>query len=153
MNDKIEWVMEKVLVRMIRDNPKNPRKIEKQQQQKLQTLIEKFGMIDKPILNRDFSIIGGHQRVKILRKLKRTHVECWVPQRQLSEKEVDELCIGLNLNQGTWDYDILATFWDIEELITSGFKEELLLEVVDKKPQEKQKKSVFCPSCGFEMKD
>ena len=93
----------------------------------LENLITKFGMIDKPIVNKDWTIIGGHQRVKVLKKMKAKNVECWVPDRDLTQEEVDHLCIGLNLNQGFFDYDILANQWDPVDLLSWGFTEEELL--------------------------
>jgi DNA modification methylase len=45
----------------------------------------------------------------------------------LDEKEIDEMCIGLNLHQGAWDFDLLANEWDPIDLLNYGFTEEQLL--------------------------
>src|SRR5574338_426318 len=105
---KMQWNLKEVALKDIKQFSKNPRQIKKEQLQHLTTLIEKFGLIDKPILNADLTCIGGHQRLRILKKKGIKKVECWVAENQLDEKEVEQLCIGLNLNQGEFDYDILA---------------------------------------------
>ena len=63
----IKWNLQTLSIKDLKDHPKNPRQIKKEQQQHLQNLIEKFGLIDKPIINKDCTIIGGHQRVRILK--------------------------------------------------------------------------------------
>jgi DNA modification methylase len=123
----INWKLETVKIKELRDHPKNPRQITKDQVVHLENLITKFGLIDKPILNLDKMIIGGHQRIRVLKKMKVKEVECWIPDRQLEQAEIDHLCIGLNLNQGQFDYDILANEWDALDLLKWGFTEEQLL--------------------------
>jgi ParB-like chromosome segregation protein Spo0J len=122
----------------------------------LTDLINKFGLIDKPIINTDFTIIGGHQRIRILKKQKEKIVECWMPDRLLTDKEVENLMIGLNKNQGTWDYDLLSSHYDVIDLLEYGFSEkELLGTCVDeedpKEKESKEKKLKMCPSCGHEF--
>ncbi len=121
------------------------------------TKIKKFGLIDKPIVNADMVIIGGHQRVKILKKMKVKEVECWFPNRQLEDEEIDHLCIGLNLNQGKFDFDILANEWEPIDLLNWGFTEEQLLgsckeaeDVLGSSEEENSnsKKTKECPNCG-----
>ncbi len=92
----------------------------------MQKSIEKFGLIDKPILNTDNTIIGGHQRVEILKQMGVEDVECYVPDRSINAKDVSELCVRLNRNIGEWDWDILANEWQSEDLIDWGFTEEEL---------------------------
>ena len=151
----INWKLEKIPIKDLKEHPKNPRHISKEHLQHLENLIGKFGMIDKPIVNLDRMIIGGHQRIKILKKQKQKEIECWVPERQLTEEEIDHLCIGLNLNQGAWNYDKLANEWDPCDLLNWGFTEEQLLgcfEKAEKNPEkQKEKKQKTCPQCGHEF--
>jgi len=124
---KITWHLEVLPIKSLKDHEKNPRQISKDQFQHLSGLIAKFGLIDKPIVNKDWIIIGGHQRIKVLKKMKAKTVECWVPDEQLEQEDIDHLCIGLNLNQGTFDWDILANEWEPLDLLKWGFTEEQLL--------------------------
>lgn len=155
----INWKLETIALKELKEHPKNPRQISKEQHQHLTNLIAKFGLIEKPIVNLDKTIIGGHQRVKILKKMKVKEIECWMPDIQLSDEDIDHLCIGLNLNQGSFDHDILANEWDILDLLKWGFTEEQLLgcketkEIIDglEDEEEKKKKLKTCPSCGCEF--
>ena len=158
-HDRLKWHLQEIPIKLLKDHPKNPRQIGKEQFQRLGDLIAKFGLIDKPILNKDFMIIGGHQRIRYLKKQKAKTVECWVADRQLSDEEIDELCIGLNLHQGKFDYDILANEWNVLDLIKYGFSEEQLLgsckeaeEILEKvQNADKSKTLTTCPGCGCEF--
>lgn len=121
------WALKELNIKDLKNHSKNPRQITKEQMRHLEVLIEKFGLIDKPIVNADFTIIGGHQRLRILKKNKIKTVECWVPDRILAQEDINHLCIGLNLNQGSWDFDILANEWDAIDLLKYGFTEEQLV--------------------------
>lgn len=158
MESEIKWEIKKIWIKNLKEHPKNPRFITKEQTALLEELITKFGLIDKPIVNEDFTIIGGHQRIKILKKMKENWVECWVPDRLLTEEEINRLCIGLNKNQGAFDYEILANNFEVIDLINWGFKESELFEHVqeleeaikgDDQPKGKKKKE--CPSCGHQF--
>lgn len=96
--------------------------MQKTKQKQLAHCLEKFGLIDKPIVNKDLTIIGGHQRVRILLAQKVKDVECWVCNEQLSEKEAEELALSLNKKTGDWDWDVLANEFDIESLLSGGFE-------------------------------
>ncbi len=154
----INWTLGVYQIKALKAHEKNPRQISKEQFQKLEGLIDKFGLIDKPIINLDLTIIGGHQRIKALKRKKAKTVECWVPDRMLEQDEIDHLCVGLNLNQGTWDYDILANEWEPLDLLEWGFSESQLMGTFDdKKDGEKEKKSnvkgklTTCPMCSHEF--
>lgn len=123
----INWTLELISIKKLINNPKNPRYISKDQMAHLEALVEKYGLIDRPIVNTDMTVIGGHQRIKVLKKMKVKEVQCWVPDHALTQEEVDHLCIGLNLNQGQWDFDILANQFELNDLLSWGFNEEQLL--------------------------
>jgi ParB-like nuclease family protein len=154
---RLDWHLEVLPIKSLKKHPKNPREITKKRLTHLENLINKFGMIDKPIVNKDGTIIGGHQRIRILKKKKAKNVECWVPDKQLSDEDVDELCIGLNLNQGTWDFDCLANMWEPIDLLTYGFTEQQLIGCCNDEAEEekeatkKSKKQKECPACGHQF--
>jgi len=156
-DNNISWHLEVLPIASLKAHSKNPRQIKKEQLAHLENLITKFGMIDKPIVNKDFTIIGGHQRIKVLKKMKAKNVECWVPDRDLTQEEVDHLVIGLNLNQGEWDYDILGNLFNPVDLVNWGFSPEKLLDckIEDLQPEDEEKKdkkkTTTCPCCGHEF--
>jgi DNA modification methylase len=126
----IKWQLKTFRTKDLKEYSKNPRKLSKHQYEHLKTSIEKFGLIDKPIVTEDGILIGGHQRKKILEKTGVKEVECYVPDRTLSDKEIEELNIRLNKNTGEWDFDILTTQWDHNDLLSWGFEKSELPEIV-----------------------
>lgn len=155
------WHLETRKIKDLLSNPKNPRYIKKDMASHLEKNISKHGLIDKPVITHDGQIIGGHQRINILKKMKQKDVECWVPDdpNPLSQDEIDEICIGMNLHQGEFDFDILANMWDVDKLFGYGFTPQELLDVNVEdilKEQEEEKKTEdkkckMCPHCGKEI--
>ena len=99
----------------------NPRQISTKQYKDLKESIKKFSLVDPIIINKDNTVIGGHQRLKICKELKHIDIDCVV--LDLSKEDERELNIRLNKSGGEWDFDILANQFDIEELKDWGFKE------------------------------
>ena len=155
----ITWKIQTIPLKNLKDNPKNPREITKKQLKHLEDLIKDFGLIDKPIVNLDMTIIGGHQRIRILKKKKIKEVDCWIPDIQLEPAQIDRLCVGLNLNQGHWDWDCLANEFEPLDLLNWGFTEEQLIgsckeaeDLLSDSPDENSnKKKKACPNCGHEL--
>lgn len=116
------WHLETRNIKDLSNNPKNPRKITKEMTVHLNNAIEKFGLIDKPIITKEGQIIGGHQRIKILKSMKSKTVECWVCDNDLTSDEIDELMLGLNLHRGEFDTEKLIKGWEIQKLLNLGFK-------------------------------
>ena len=150
------WHLETRKIKDLLANPKNRRYIKKEMVQHLNRSIAKFGLIDKPIITHDGQIIGGHQRINILKKMKVKEIECWVCDDQMpfTQDELNELGIGLNLHQGEFDFDLLANEYEIDKLFDYGFTaeelldtslEEILKENRGKKEDEEKQK---CPTCG-----
>ncbi len=157
-NPKVKWILTETPIKDLKPHAKNPRQIGKDQFNRLGEMIDEFGLIDKPIINADFTIIGGHQRIKYLKKKKLKTVECWKADRQLSDAEIDKLCIGLNLHQGNFDFDVLADQWEVLDLLKYGFTEEQLYgkfndaeEIKEEEKKTAAKKQTCCPNCGYEF--
>ena len=98
----------------------NPRQITKKQYNDLKMSIEKFGIVDPVVLNKDMTVIGGHQRLKVCKDLNHDVIPCVV--LDLSKEEEKELNIRLNKSGGEFDMDALANYFDVEELTDWGFK-------------------------------
>ena len=112
--------IESKLITELKPATYNPRQISSKQYKDLKESIKKFGLVDPIIVNKDNTVIGGHQRLKICKDLKYVDVDCVV--LDLSKEEERELNIRLNKNTGDFDMDILANEFDIEELTDWGFK-------------------------------
>lgn len=126
----------------------NPRQMTEKQVEDLTKSIKEFGLVDPIICNKDFTIIGGHQRVKIVKSLGYKTVPVYFV--DLTKEKEKELNIRLNKNLGEWDWDLLSNF-NPEELIEFGFEEkELIPEDNIKETIINDKKSNRCPKCGYE---
>tara|TARA_R100001443_G_scaffold106141_1_gene115453 strand:+ start:5711 stop:6316 length:606 start_codon:yes stop_codon:yes gene_type:complete len=98
----------------------NPRQITKKQYNDLKMSIEKFGVVDPVVINKDMTVIGGHQRLKVCKDLNHDVIPCVV--LDLSKEEERELNIRLNKSGGDFDMDALANYFDVEDLTDWGFK-------------------------------
>ena len=119
----MKWNLEKRKVKELHEYAKNPRILTKEQGAHLQESLSKFGQCEPIVINPDGTIIGGHQRLRSMRKMGYKEVDVYVPDQALTEKEVEELNIRLNRNTGEWDWDILGNAWDVEDLVEWGFTE------------------------------
>ena len=127
----------------------NPRQATKEQQEHLKNSLKKFGIVEPIIVNRNKErlniIVGGHFRVRELKKLGYKEVDCVYVDLNLEEEK--ELNIRLNKNTGEFDFDILANEFEIGDLkdwgfddIDFGFDEESEEEVEEDELPEVRKK-------------
>ena len=98
----------------------NPRKLTEKQSTDLKASLDKFNLADPIVINKDNKIIGGHQRINILKEKGDETVDVRVPDRQLTETEEKELNLRLNRNLGDWDFDKLGEFGE-DMLLDVGF--------------------------------
>ena len=95
----------------------NPRQLSDDQYKHLKESIDRFGVVDPIIINknkdRKNTIIGGHQRVKVARTMGIKEVPC--VEIDLDYDKERELNVRLNKNTGDWDFDILNEAFEIEQ--------------------------------------
>lgn len=143
----IGWKLETRKISSLKPHPSNPRRLTKEQHAQLKTSMDKYGLIDKPICTIDGLILGGHQRIRILKDDSVKEVECWIPDKELTQPEVDELLIRLNRNTGEFNFDILGNEFEVVDLLDWGFTaDDLDLDPPEDDPKEKKVK--ICPHCG-----
>lgn len=152
----VAWNLVKINIKDLKPHPSNPRRLTKDQYNHLKISLDKFGLIDKPIVNCDNTIIGGHQRYMILKKDKAKEIECWMPDHPLTDDEVKELMVRLNRNTGEFDFDLLANDFELTDLLEWGFNaDDLDLKSFDNidlgEEEEKPKKLKECPHCGGKL--
>ena len=112
--------IEKIKIEQLKPAKYNPRKnlTEKDSEyQKIKKSIIKFGYVAPIIVNKDFTVIGGHQRLKVLEELGYKEIECNVV--NLNKKEEKALNIALNNINGEWDNEKLEEL--IKELKDDDF--------------------------------
>ncbi len=88
-------------------NPRKDLKPGDPEYEKLKRSIEQFGYVDPVIWNkRTGRVVGGHQRLKVLKDCGVTDLECVVV--ELSEEKEKALNVALNKISGDWDKEKLA---------------------------------------------
>lgn len=71
----------------------------------IQRSLKEFGYVDPIIVNKDGTIIGGHQRASVLKFLGYTEADCIVV--DLKKQDEKALNIALNKIGGQWDMSLL----------------------------------------------
>lgn len=87
-------------------NPRKKLKPQDKEYQKIKNSIEEFGYVDPIIINKDNTIIGGHQRLTVLKDLGYKEVD--VIQIDIDKTKEKALNIALNKITGEWDYSMLG---------------------------------------------
>ena len=125
----MKWTIKEVKISDLKEYDKNPRKIKKEQLDKLTTHINEDGYHQRIIVNTDYTIIGGHQRKKALLQAgykPSDVIEVLMPEWTLQQQELDRINVRDNLNFGEFDFDILQEQFNLEELEEFGFDKEFL---------------------------
>jgi hypothetical protein len=109
----------------IKPNPDNPRVIKDERFQRLKQSIQDFPkmMALRPMVIDDQGIIlGGNMRLKALQDLGFKEVPReWVKQAaELTEEEKQRFIIADNVGYGDWQWDMLNSSWDVDQLAEWG---------------------------------
>ena len=121
--EKLEWHTEKRSVAELIPNDKNPRVMSPKQIEDLKRSLQKFNLVEIPVIDTDNNVLAGHQRLMVFKLLGRENetIEVRVPSRKLSKKECEQYLLTSNRVHGDWDWAKLAENFDIDLLINSGF--------------------------------
>ena len=99
-------------------NPRKKLKAGDKEYEKIKNSILEFGYVEPIIVNYDMTVIGGHQRLTVLKDLGYTEVQC-VEVHIEDENKVKALNIALNKITGAWNEQLLADL--IVDLQTANF--------------------------------
>lgn len=88
-------------------NPRKKLKAGDKEYEKIKASIQEFGYVEPIIVNFDMTVIGGHQRLTVLKDLGYTEVQCVVLHIE-DENKVKALNIALNKITGAWNEQLLA---------------------------------------------
>lgn len=141
----------------------NPRVISEEDMVNLGRSMDEFGCVEPLVLNKDYSVIGGHQRLVAAQALGWKKIP--VVMLDLPEDKAMALNLALNRIHGDWDFGKLRDV--LEELDTGAFDIELTgfgPEEIEKvmtweSPDIKEgseggsatgKGTTVCPECGHE---
>ena len=88
-------------------NPRKKLKPGDKEYEKIKSSIQEFGYVEPIIVNYDMAVIGGHQRLTVLKDLGFTEAQCVVLHIE-DENKVKALNIALNKISGEWNEQLLA---------------------------------------------
>ena len=88
-------------------NPRKKLKPGDKEYEKIKNSIQEFGYVEPIIVNYDLTVIGGHQRLTVLKDLGYTEVQCVMVHIE-DENKVKALNIALNKITGAWNEQLLA---------------------------------------------
>ena len=120
-------------------NPRKKLKKGDKEYEKIKQSLLKFGYVDPIIVNEDLTVIGGHQRLTVLKDLDYETAKCVIV--DLPKEDEKALNIALNKITGQWDEALLADLLlDLQEsdfnLDLTGFEppeiDDILSNVHDK---------------------
>jgi DNA modification methylase len=113
----ITWKIEKRNIEDLQGYNKNPRKFTDKGLKDLKKSLQNCGDANIITINADNTVLGGHARLTVMKQLGYTEVDVKVPEKQLSEKQVQEVVVRLNANTaGEWDLDKLQADFELDEL-------------------------------------
>lgn len=98
-------------------NPRKELKPGDTEYEKIKNSITEFGYVEPVIVNIDMTIIGGHQRVNVLKSLGYKEIECIII--EIDKTKEKALNIALNKITGEWNKELLADL--IADLQDSDF--------------------------------
>lgn len=98
-------------------NPRKDLKPNDEEYIKIKNSIINFGYVEPIIINKDFTVIGGHQRLKVLKELNYEKIECIVV--DLDKTQEKALNIALNKISGEWNTEKLENL--LQELLQENF--------------------------------
>lgn len=87
-------------------NPRKKLKKGDKEYEKIKKSLLKFGYVDPIIVNEDLTVIGGHQRLTVLKDLDYETAKCVIV--DLPKEDEKALNIALNKITGQWDEALLA---------------------------------------------
>src|SRR3989338_5651421 len=123
MAKKLEWHTERRKVKDLIRYEKNPRILSPLQLEGLKRSLKKYNLAEIPCINTDGTLVAGNQRVLALSLLGRDEdeIEVRVPNRPLTEAEFRDYLLTSNRSGASWDFEMLASDFNMDELLTAGF--------------------------------
>lgn len=127
---------ERRLISELKPAEYNPRKRLRpgdEEYESLKRSIETFGYVDPIIVNKDGTVIGGHQRLFVLSDL--GYLEADVAVVDLNKQDEKALNIALNKISGEWDQEKLAAIFselklDGYDATVSGFQDDEIASLI-----------------------
>lgn len=148
-------MVQKVDIRTVKENKKNPRYIRDNKFKKLVKSIKDFPeMLEyRPIIvDENMTILGGNMRYKAAKAAGLFEIYIDVV-KDWTDKQKEQFIIKDNVGFGDWDWDLLANEWDVKDLNDWGLNlpefEPNNIEINE--AVEVSNEGDKCPECGRKL--
>ena len=137
----------------------NPRQISDWEMRKLMRSLENFGFIDPIIVNKDRTVIGGHQRLEAAKSLGMEQVPCIIVDVSKGLEKAMNLAFNNTGGENVQELmRLVLVSMTEEERIKSCLDQseiEKLLGEIKKQAEKDEERavSVTCPTCGQKVKE
>ncbi len=125
----INWHFEKKKLSDLKIFEDNPRIINSKTRKKLDESLDSIGMAQPINIDIDNTIISGHARYYSLKEKGIDEVDCYLPERKLTDQEKKEVVVRMNATfGGEWDWEKLSDEekWDKEDLLDWGVEDNFI---------------------------
>jgi hypothetical protein len=136
MSKGLTWTTKRVKLSDLLEWDRNPVQISERDAKELAKSLSKFDHVlpyvaaAPPNGKKGLPLLDGHQRKMVEIQLNKvpasTLVDVRIPSRPLTPKEREEIVIRLRKNTGQFDFDKLANFFEVDDLLEWGFTEKEL---------------------------
>ena len=118
----LEWHTTKIAVKDLIPCDFNPRQISDSELKKLKESLEKFNLVEIPVIDTDYVLIAGHQRIAALFLLGRGNelIDVRIPNRKLTQEEFKEYMLRSNIHNGEFDWEKIEEFFQEIDLESIG---------------------------------
>jgi hypothetical protein len=157
------WPIKMMKVRDLVPNEDNPRTISAAKLEKLKNQILSVGFNTPPKIDNDGVLLGGNSRFRVLIAAGAGDLEIPVmyPPKKLTKKERQEIIVTDNVNDGEWDFELLANDFEIQDLIDWGLpmssiadhEPDVDLQVDDPSDAINNSEHLECPKCGYLIRE
>ena len=105
----------------LRVAPYNPRTISEDAMSRLEKSISEFGLVDPLIVNKQTgnTVVGGHQRLKVITKQGATSAECVIIDLPLAREKALNIALNNQKMAGEYDFSMMADL--LQEIDTGEF--------------------------------
>ena len=148
-------MVQKVDIRTVKENKKNPRYIRDNKFKKLVKSIKDFPeMLEyRPIIvDENMTILGGNMRYKAAKAAGLFEIYIDIV-KDWTDKQKEQFIIKDNVGFGDWDWDLLANEWDVKDLNDWGLNlpefEPNNIEINES--VEVSNEGDKCPECGRKL--
>lgn len=150
--------LEKIKLADLKPADYNPRTITPEELKRLRSSIKKFGQVENLVVNKDMTLISGHQRLLAMIQLGMEYADCYVMDVDKVTEKALNITLNSKYNQGKFNKMLPFVLSDVKEGLDDTEYEELGLDKLEAIQDELNdipdaqdvldEKTITCPKCG-----